>query len=161
MTDARPGFIPLPVLAHPSVASTPGAEHDAAANPHFVRLGGEPTIARLVERFYHHMSTLPEARIIRAMHPSDLEETKRVLTRYLVQWTGGPAHYSAERGHPRLRRRHLPFSIGDAERDAWLACMHAALDETVDDATLREQLYARLREVADFMRNRSDVENGR
>ena len=60
----------------------------------FERLGGTVTIDRLVESFYRRMDTLPDAAIIRAMHPSDLESTKQVLKRYLTEWTGGPKLYS-------------------------------------------------------------------
>jgi hemoglobin len=76
-----------------------------------------------------------------------------VLKRYLTEWTGGPALYTPEKGHPRLRQRHLGFPIGDAERDAWLLCMRGALDETVADAAAREAIYATLAKLADWMRN--------
>lgn len=61
--------------------------------------------------------------------------------------------YSDERGHPRLRRRHLPFAIGAAERDAWMLCMNGALDEVIADKELRENLSRQLLGVADWMRN--------
>jgi len=155
MADHPPLFTPLPVQPHPSVSSQP-EQQAPDANPHFARLGGEATLEQLVERFYHHMETLPEAGTIRAMHAANLSEIKRVLVRYLVQWPGGPANYSAERGHPRLRRRHLPFAIGIAERDAWMACMRRALSEVVADEALRDQLDARFAQVADFMRNQPE-----
>ncbi|MBU0604453.1 MAG: group II truncated hemoglobin [Gammaproteobacteria bacterium] len=132
----------------PSVASAA-----APLNPHFERIGGEDAIARLVERFHHHMSTLPQAAGIRAMHPADLGPVKRVLINYLVEWTGGPQRYSAERGHPRLRKKHLAFPIGPAERDAWMDCMRTALQETVTDAALRQQLEQAFFKTADFIRN--------
>lgn len=121
----------------------------------FERLGGAVVIDRLVESFYVHMDRLPQAREIRAMHAEDLSGTKQVLKRYLCEWTGGPKLYSAERGHPRLRQRHLGFPIGDAERDAWLSCMRAALDETVADVDARQQIYAALAKLADWMRNQA------
>jgi hemoglobin len=71
---------------------------------------------------------LPEATIIRAMHAPDLGPVKSVLKRYLSEWTGGPKLYSPEKGHPRLRQRHMGFSIGNAERDAWLLCMRGAME---------------------------------
>lgn len=136
----------------PSVASAALA----AGNPHFVRLGGEAGIARLVERFYFHMDTRPDAREIRALHPADLGPVQRVLCIYLAEWTGGPQHYSAERGHPRLRRKHLAFSIGTRERDAWMACMRAALDDVIDEAALRQELEAAFLKTADFIRNQQE-----
>jgi hemoglobin len=109
-------------------------------NPHYARIGGEPAVRRLVDAFYRRMDTLPGARAIRAMHEPDLTATKAVLVLHLVEWLGGPAHYSAERGHPRLRARHLRFRIGPAERDAWMDCMRGALEEVVPDPALREEL---------------------
>jgi hemoglobin len=121
----------------------------------FERIGGTVTIDRLVESFYLRMDTLPEARGIRAMHRDDLGSTKQVLKRYLTEWTGGPKLYSPEKGHPRLRQRHMGFPIGNAERDAWLLCMRGALDETVADAAAREELDDALTKLADWMRNQA------
>jgi hemoglobin len=66
---------------------------------------------------------------------------------------GGPQLYVAKHGHPMLRRRHLPFPIGDAERDQWMHCMKLALDEVVEDDTLRNELHQAFFKVADHMRN--------
>lgn len=121
----------------------------------FERLGGPVTIDRLVESFYRRMETEPEAAGIRTMHPSDLESTKQVLKRYLTEWTGGPKLYSVEKGHPRLRQRHMGFPIGASERDAWLLCMRGALDETVADDAARQELDVALSRLADWMRNQA------
>jgi hemoglobin len=121
----------------------------------FERVGGAVTIDRLVEAFYRRMDALPEARTIRAMHAPDLGQVKNVLKRYLSEWTGGPKLYSLEKGHPRLRQRHLGFSIGNAERDAWLLCMRGALAETVADERARQELDATMTKLADWMRNRA------
>jgi hemoglobin len=120
----------------------------------FERIGGSTTIDRLVERFYERMDTLPEARTTRAMHAADLGTIKDVLKRYLTEWTGGPKLYSVEKGHPRLRQRHMGFVIGDNERDAWMLCMRGALEETMTDAAARQDLDRALSGLADWMRNR-------
>jgi len=125
----------------------------AESTPMFERIGGAVTIDRLVEAFYARMDQLPEVKGIRDMHADDLSYTKAILKRYLSEWTGGPKLYSPEKGHPRLRQRHMGFSIGDSERDQWLLCMRGALDETVADADAREQLYAAIAKLADWMRN--------
>ncbi|MCC9624176.1 group II truncated hemoglobin [Thalassospira sp. MA62] len=122
----------------------------------FDRIGGAETIDRLVEKFYERMDTLPEAAEIRTLHADDLTSTKDVLKRYLGEWTGGPKDYSSERGHPRLRRRHLPIAIGIPERDAWLLCMAGALEETVADEEARTVLYSEMASLADWMRNQGD-----
>ncbi|MBC9876503.1 group II truncated hemoglobin [Bradyrhizobium sp. INPA01-394B] len=121
----------------------------------FERIGGPVTIDRLVESFYRRMDERPEAAGIRAMHADDLTSTKQVLKRYLTEWTGGPKLYSPEKGHPRLRQRHMGFPIGGAERDAWLLCMRGALEETVADAAARGELDAALTKLADWMRNQA------
>ena len=115
----------------------------------FERIGGAATVDRLVETFYARMDSLPEAKTIRALHTPDLGPVKEVLKRYLGEWLGGPKLYSAERGHPRLRQRHLGFPIGNAERDAWLLCMGGALDQTVGDAEARQEIYGLLAKLAD------------
>ena len=121
----------------------------------FDRVGGAVAIDRLVEAFYMRMDTLPEAKTIRAMHAPDLGSVKNVLKRYLSEWTGGPKLYSPEKGHPRLRQRHMGFAIGNAERDAWLLCMRGALEETVADDNARHELDAALTKLADWMRNQA------
>lgn len=122
--------------------------------PLFDRVGGQPAIDRLVDRFYDEIEHDPAAGGLRALHSADLAEIRRVLKIYLGEWLGGPRRYSAERGHPRLRARHLPFTIGVAERDAWLACMRTALAATVDDVDARAGIYGAMARLADFMRNR-------
>jgi hemoglobin len=127
---------------------------DPASIP-FYRIGGQPTVDRLIDSFYDRMETLPEAAVIRALHPKDLSGTRAILKKYLAEWLGGPPAYSQERGHPRLRARHLPFSIGDAERDAWMFCMRGALEEVVTDEPAREWILQKLSPLADWMRNRA------
>lgn len=120
----------------------------------FERIGGAQTIERLVDLFYDRMDTLPEAKGIRAMHAADLGPTRDILKRYLSEWTGGPKLYSPEKGHPRLRQRHMMVSIGEDERDAWLLCMRGALEETVSDTEALEGLYEKMAGLADWMRNK-------
>jgi hemoglobin len=88
--------------------------------------GGEPVFRLLVQRFYGRVADDP---VLRAVYPQeDLSGATERLTLFLIQYWGGPATYSAQRGHPRLRMRHQPFAIGQAERDAWLGHMTAAVD---------------------------------
>ncbi|MCA8266218.1 group II truncated hemoglobin [Burkholderia vietnamiensis] len=128
--------------------------HAAHAPPSpFDRLGGAAALARIVDAFYRQMDTRPDAAGIRAMHGADLGPVKTVLVTYLCEWLGGPRHYSAQRGHPRLRMRHRAFAIGMAERDAWLDCMRAALDECGVEPALRDELMQALFKLADWLRN--------
>jgi hemoglobin len=88
------------------------------------RVGGDAWFLALVDRFYDTVAGNPR---LRPMYPDDLDEAKAHLTGFLIQYWGGPTTYSDERGHPRLRMRHVPFSIGPAERDAWFEAMAAAV----------------------------------
>ena len=120
----------------------------------YQRLGGEAALRRLVVRFYELMDQLPEAQLIRAMHPQDLSSSGDKLFKFLSGWLGGPPLFEQEYGHPRLRARHLPFTIGDAERDAWMQCMIQAIDEQgIEDPLLKMQLLQALQRLADHMRN--------
>lgn len=119
----------------------------------FERLGGPVAIDRLVEAFYARMDSLPEAETIRAMHPDDLGPIKTDLKRYLTEWTGGPKLYSPQKGHPRMRQRHMHVRIDNAARDAWLLCMRGALEETVADKDALEVFYINVAKLADWMRN--------
>ena len=88
--------------------------------------GGEPVFRLLVRRFYARVADDP---VLRAVYPDeDLSGATERLTLFLIQYWGGPSTYSEQRGHPRLRLRHRPFAIGQAERDAWLGHMTAAVD---------------------------------
>jgi hemoglobin len=123
------------------------------AHTPFEWIGGEAGVRLLVDRFYDLMDSEPEAAGIRVLHPPDLAGSREKLWLFLVGWLGGPPLYVERHGHPRLRARHLPFPIGEAERDAWMWCMDQALDEHTMPDMLREQMRAHLRSVADHMRN--------
>jgi hemoglobin len=123
---------------------------------HFARLGGHDAVVSLVNAFYRAMDTRPEARSIRAMHEADLTQTKAILVKYFSEWLGGPRLFTPERGAPALRRRHQPFAIDSAARDAWMLCMRQALAEVCTDDSLRAEIDAALYKVADFMRNTED-----
>jgi len=87
--------------------------------------GGEETFRLLVRRFYARVAEDP---LLRSVYPEeDLSDATERLTLFLIQYWGGPPTYSEQRGHPRLRLRHQPFAIGQAERDAWLNHMSAAV----------------------------------
>jgi hemoglobin len=117
-------------------------------------IGGETNLRALVNRFYDIMDASPEAKVIRAFHAKSLSQSREKLFMFLSGWSGGPALYVEKFGHPRLRQRHMPFSIGVVERDQWLWCMNKALDESELLPTVKDHLKTRFTEVADFMRNK-------
>ncbi len=122
----------------------------------FERVGGEAGVRALVDRFYDLMDTLPEAAELRALHPPALDSSRDKLHWFLVGWLGGPPLYIERFGHPRLRARHLPFSIGTLERDQWMLCMARAVHEHIADADVRNVLVNALGPLADHMRNRPE-----
>lgn len=120
----------------------------------YERIGGESQVRRLVDRFYDVMDAHPETVGLRALHQPDLTNARQKLFEFLSGWMGGPPLYITRYGHPRLRARHLPFPIGEAERDQWLLCMEEAVTEVVEDPDFRQQLMTAFAGVADHMRNR-------
>jgi hemoglobin len=127
------------------------SERDASA---FAAVGGEAGVRALVDTFYHLMDSDPRYAQIRSLHPPDLSGSRDKLFWFLCGWLGGPAHYVERFGHPRLRARHLPFSIGIAERDQWMHCMGDALSLCKLPADLIGRLVEAFHSTADWMRNR-------
>jgi hemoglobin len=125
----------------------------------YTRLGGSDAVRALTEAFYDAMD---------AQHPSlaklhELDAQGKVSRAmrdrfglFLIGWLGGPQDYMATHGHPRLRMRHARVPVSSAMRDAWLACMRAAMDARKVDGEVRSFLDARFAEVADFLRNTPD-----
>ncbi len=122
------------------------------ADTPFAALGGESVIRDVVDRFYDIIDQ--DVPTLRAMLPADDRVSRDKLYAYLVEWTGGPALYTPTRGHPRMRMRHLPFPIGEAEVQSWLAAMGRALDENDVGGDVRTFLDDRLTALAHHMRNR-------
>jgi len=120
----------------------------------FAWIGGESQVHALVDRFYDLMDLEPGYTALRAAHGTELANAREKLKMFLTGWLGGPQRYTEQFGHPRLRMRHMPFSIGIAERDQWVACMDQAMQETHVDATLRTRLKDSFMQTADWMRNR-------
>ncbi len=121
----------------------------------FERVGGEPSVRALVDRFYDLMDLEPAFAELRAMHPSTLAGSRDKLFWFLCGWLGGPQHYVERFGHPMLRARHLPYSIGIKERDQWLACMQQAMVGLNFEPDLAQRLIESFFGTADWMRNRA------
>jgi hemoglobin len=103
----------------------------------FERVGGQAFFDGLIDRFYAGVEDDP---VLRPLYPEDLEPGKRHLALFFGQYWGGPTTYSTERGHPRLRARHLPFTVGVPERDAWVRHMLTALDDANMDESDRAEM---------------------
>jgi Truncated hemoglobins len=114
-------------------------------------VGGEETFRRIIGRFYQEVAA---DEILSHLYPEDdLGPAEERLRLFLMQYWGGPHTYSDERGHPRLRMRHAPFTIGPIERDAWLRCMRIAVDEAKLAEPYRRQLWEYLEMAANSMMN--------
>ena len=99
------------------------------------------------------MGSDEKAKTIRLMHPEDLTSSREKLFMFLTGWTGGPQLYTDRYGHPFLRRRHLPFKIGEEERDQWIYCMtKGLLNLKMEEEKIKALLNA-LYPIADFIRN--------
>jgi hemoglobin len=115
--------------------------------------GGMPFFEALVDGFYDRVELDP---VLLRLYPDldDLGGARRRLALFLAQYWGGPTTYSDERGHPRLRMRHVPFEVGPAERDHWLAAMQGALDDLAPPPEIRDPLDEYLAMAAEAIRNR-------
>lgn len=117
-------------------------------------LGGDDGVRALVAEFYETMDTLPEARTIRAMHKGDLSEITDKLGTFLIGWLGGPQRYQERFGRVIIPLAHRPFPIGPAERDAWLLCMHRALEKTSLDGSMKLRLMDSFGRMAEMCRTK-------
>jgi len=115
-------------------------------------VGGMPFFEQLVDAFYEGVAT--DAVLLR-LYPEapDLSGARHRLTLFLAQYWGGPMTYNDERGHPRLRIRHMPFHIGVAERDRWLLHMAAAVERTAPTPEIRDRLIGYFVPAAEHLRN--------
>lgn len=120
----------------------------------FEWIGGEEKVHELVTRFYDLMDLEPVYKELRAVHRPSLDDARQKLFWFLCGWLGGPDHYQERFGHPRLRMRHFPYSIGIQERDQWVACMDQAMGDTGVPQALRDRLNQSFMGTADWMRNR-------
>lgn len=119
-------------------------------------IGGENTVKQLTNRFYDIMEHDPLAAELLAIHPQPLDGIRHVFFLYLCMWLGGPNQYEQERGHPRLRARHLPFAVTPTLKAQWMYCMRKAMYECVSDMGVADQLLKSLDQLAEHMINQDD-----
>jgi len=115
---------------------------------------GEEGFARLIAAFYRQ---IPTDDILGPMYPpDDLAGAEARLRDFLVGRFGGPLRYIEQRGHPRLRMRHMPFAVTGAARDRWVRLMTKALDESALPPEADRALRAFFAEVATMLINRRE-----
>lgn len=114
--------------------------------------GQFPGIRKLVEAFYHYMDSVPDAAVIRKMHPDDLSESKNKLASFLSGWLGGPRLYKEQYGGINIPGFHRHLGVGVAERDAWLLCMKKAIADQPFDDDFKQYLLQQLAIPAERVR---------
>ena len=120
----------------------------------YEKIGGDAVVGKLCDRFYELMDSSPHFSELRAMHPESLQGSRDKLYMFLSGWFGGPDLFVEKFGHPRLRARHMPFTIGTKERDQWVACMVLAMEDVGIQEDIRKVLLSNFFNTADFMRNK-------
>ena len=151
----RPSEVEPVTTAHspqPTTASTaPDEQTEGVPGSFYEAVGGRETFEKLVHEFYRGVREDP---LLAPMYPQeDFAGAERRLRMFLEQYWGGPKTYSAERGHPRLRMRHMPFTIDAAARDAWLRHMRAALDAVELSPMHEDELWDYLERAAHSLVN--------
>jgi len=120
----------------------------------YEKVGGHETFVTIVDGFYDQLANEP---LLLAMYPKkDMAGAKERLLLFLEQYWGGPTTYSDQRGHPRLRMRHGGFHIGQAEKEAWLRCAHAAIIDVEIEEALKEELWEYFQYAAHSMVNQPE-----
>ncbi|MCE0485392.1 globin [Ornithinimicrobium sediminis] len=121
----------------------------------YERVGGHETFVRLVHEFYVGVAN---DQPLRDLYPEeDLGPAEERLRMFLEQYWGGPTTYSEQRGHPRLRMRHMPYAVTPDQRDRWLRHMNAAIDSLHLDPMDDHQMRAYMAHAAHFMVNADDA----
>ncbi|MDC8829131.1 group II truncated hemoglobin [Alteromonas gilva] len=143
------------ILAKLGISKQTTAHSTDVVTP-YQAIGGEKTVLTLANRFYDIMEQDPVAADLLAIHPQPLTRIRHVFYLYLTMWLGGPNQYEQERGHPRLRARHLPYTVTPALKAQWMYCMRKAMYETVDNMQIADQLLKALDQLADHMVNHED-----
>ena len=116
---------------------------------------GEASLQELAKNFYKEVGKIPE---LRSLYPGDLEAAERRIYLFLIQVLGGPQTYSEERGHPRLRMRHMQWKIDSKMRAHWMNAMLQAVDKVPLEQEIREELLGYFTQVANAMINQDHVE---
>jgi hemoglobin len=114
---------------------------------------GEEGFTRLIRAFYRQV---PDDEILGPMYPAaDIAGAEQRLRDFLIMRFGGPPRYAEQRGHPRLRMRHMPFPIDQAARDRWIALMERALVQSDLPAEASDLLRRFFQDTATFLINRA------
>ncbi len=120
---------------------------------------GEEGLMQLSKDFYYFMDTLPEAKVIRAMHKEDLTKSIEKLALFLCGWLGGPRRFQEKFGPIHIPQWHSFLNVGEAEKEIWLRCMERALEKQPYDQAFKDYLLAQLRIPASKIQEVSQMRN--
>jgi len=153
----HPGSSHIPVSQIP-VSQIPAAvkpaqpfQQPSYTDSFYAAVGGHETFVKLVHVFYQGVA---DDEVLREMYPEeDLGPAEVRLRMFLEQYWGGPGTYQEQRGHPRLRMRHVPYAVTPAARDRWLAHMRTAVDSLELAPLYEETLWDYLERAAHSLVN--------
>lgn len=138
------------MLEHPETANPWGDEQSP-----YIEIGGDEKVRQLAETFYDRIEA--DSPSLTAILPQNTSKTREKFFMFLTGWLGGPPLYEMKWGHPQLRRRHFPFTIGEHEAQEWMRCMRAAMSDVGITDPLRTFLDTRFDDLAQHMRNTETV----
>ncbi len=132
------------------------SSHSTSTQTPYQAIGGEKAVFALAHGFYDIMESDPAAAELLAIHPQPMARIRSVFVLYLSMWLGGPNEYEKQFGHPRLRARHLPFTVTPKLKEQWMYCMRKAMHQHVKQEAIATQLLAALDQLASHMINSPD-----
>jgi hemoglobin len=119
----------------------------------YQRLGEDRGLQAIANSLYWWMERLSGAAHIHSLHRMDIDEVRTRLVAFLSRFLDGPDKYRGHQGEPMMRRRHMNITVGPAERDGWMLCMHKSLQENIHDVGLRAEVDEKIAALAEHMRN--------
>ena len=125
----------------------------SVANTPYQRIGGEESVTAIANTFYDIMESDSYVKALYDIHPKPLDSIRQTFASYLMMWMGGPDTYTPQKGHPRLRARHLPFQITKSLKEEWMYCMRKTMTMHIKDAQERKALLEALDQLAEHMIN--------
>ena len=124
-------------------------------DPMIDRIGGEPKVHELVDRFYDLIESLPQGRGILDMHLKGhgLAHVRSAQFEFLCGFFGGRQYYHEHHGHMNLREIHAHVDIRRQDAEDWLSIMDKAMADKNIDVELRQQLHSTFHRAAMMLVN--------
>jgi hemoglobin len=131
---------------------------DPGTEPAILAALGQEGFARLTAAFYRRVQTDdllgPMYRNSLAKTGEDFAAAEARLRDFLLFRMGASDKYTRERGHPRLRGRHMPFAIDAAGAERWIGLMNESMAEIGVPEPAATQLRSYFSDTAMWMVNR-------